>query len=335
MSKLTLGIIGAGGNTRLRHIPGFREIKDVEIVAVANRTMESSKAAAREHDIPKAYANWQDLIDSPGIDAICIGTWPYVHEAITVAALESGKHVLCEARMASNLGEARSMYSAQEQCPDLVSQLVPAPFTLRYDNQITDLLAKGRIGKLLSIDVIAQTPVAPDAPMSFRNETALSGINTMTLGIWYEALSRWVGTARHVTAFSQLHTAHRKDGDALKQVMVPDHLEVLGELNSGAALHMRVSAASKCPQNLVTLVGTEGTLCLDDERLALSVDGKQWETIDPKGDDWRVEQDFVESIREGCPVTRTSFVDGLRYMAFTEAVMVSAAEGGTLVVEVY
>ena len=184
MNKLRVGIIGAGGNTRLRHISGFREIKDLEIVAVANRTIESSKAAAKEHDIPKAYASWQDLIDDPGIDAICIGTWPYVHEAITVAALEAGKHVLCEARMASNLDEATSMYSAQQQCPELISQLVPAPFTLRYDNQITDLLAKGRIGKLLSIDVIAQTPVAPNVPMSFRNETTFSGINTMTLGIW-------------------------------------------------------------------------------------------------------------------------------------------------------
>ena len=333
--KLTVGIIGAGGNTRLRHIPGFREIDDVEIVAVANRTMESSKAAAEEHGIPKAYTNWQELINDPGIDAICIGTWPYVHEAITVAALESGKHVLCEARMASNLDEATSMYSAQQQCPELVSQLVPAPFTLRHDKQITDLIATGRIGKLLSIDVIAQTPVAVDAPMSFRNETALSGINTMTLGIWYEALMRWVGTASHVVALSQLHTAHRKEGDTLKPVTIPDHLEVLGELTSGAALHMRVSAASKCAQNQVTLVGTEGTLCLNDGKLALSSDGQQWETIEPRGNDWRVEQDFIESIREGKPVVRTSFVDGLRYMAFTEAVMSSAAEGGTVAVEVY
>src|SRR3954470_4534503 len=91
---LRVGIIGAGANTRLKHIPGLRTQNSVEIVGVANRSEESSRKAAKELDIPKVYADWTELVDDPNIDAVCIGTWPYMHAEMTIAALDSGKHVL-------------------------------------------------------------------------------------------------------------------------------------------------------------------------------------------------------------------------------------------------
>ncbi|HZT83535.1 MAG TPA: Gfo/Idh/MocA family oxidoreductase, partial [Gemmataceae bacterium] len=96
---LRIGLIGAGANTRLRHIPGLRALPDVEIVAVVNRRPASTAAAAREYGIPRTFERWQDLVADRDIDALVIGTWPYLHCAITLAALEAGKHVLTEARM--------------------------------------------------------------------------------------------------------------------------------------------------------------------------------------------------------------------------------------------
>ena len=55
---IRVGLIGAGANTRLRHIPGFREQRDVEIVAVANRSRESGERIAGEFEIPTVYDNW-------------------------------------------------------------------------------------------------------------------------------------------------------------------------------------------------------------------------------------------------------------------------------------
>ena len=106
---IRIGIVGAGANTRLRHIPGFRAIDRVELRAVVNRSSESTSRAADDFGIPQTFDNWQQLVSSPEIDAVMIGTWPNMHCEITCAALEAGKHVLTEARMARNLDEARQM----------------------------------------------------------------------------------------------------------------------------------------------------------------------------------------------------------------------------------
>ncbi len=61
-THLRIGLIGAGANTRSRHIPGLKAIEDVEIVAVCNRRPGSTAAAAREFGIAKTYEHWQDLV---------------------------------------------------------------------------------------------------------------------------------------------------------------------------------------------------------------------------------------------------------------------------------
>jgi predicted homoserine dehydrogenase-like protein len=94
-----VGIIGAGGNTKLRHIPNLLEIPGVQLRTVCNRSLGSSRAAAEAFGIPGATDSWRQVIDDPDIDAVVIGTWPYMHATLTCAALAAGKHVLCEARM--------------------------------------------------------------------------------------------------------------------------------------------------------------------------------------------------------------------------------------------
>src|SRR5215470_13803090 len=118
--KLRIGL--AGANTRLRHIPGLRALPDVELAAVCNRRPESTAAAAREFGIPRTFERWQDLVADPDLDAVVIGTWPYLHCPVTLAALESGKHVLTEARMSLNAGEAHRMLAASRQHPNLIAQ---------------------------------------------------------------------------------------------------------------------------------------------------------------------------------------------------------------------
>src|SRR5262249_23100812 len=143
LTMLKIGLIGAGANTKARHVPGLRAIPDVEIVAVCNRRPESTRAVAAEFGIPRVYDDWHVLLGAPDVDAVVIGTWPCLHARITLAALASGKHVLTEARMAMDAAEARQMLAASRDHPNLVCQIVPSPFGLKGDQMMRDLIGAG------------------------------------------------------------------------------------------------------------------------------------------------------------------------------------------------
>jgi len=333
-ASLRVGIVGAGANTRARHVPGLRAVDGVEIVSVANRTLESSRRASRELGIPTAYANWLDLVQSEDIDAVVIGTWPYLHAPVTLAALASGKHVLCEARMAMNAQEAHDMLDESRARPDLVAQVVPAPYTLAVDRTVEALLADGYLGDLLAVEVNVTTAAwnDPSAPLTWRQDADLSGANALTMGIWYECLMRWVGPACRVMATTRVTVPRRKDAaGALRTVTVPDHIDIVADLACSAAASMRFSAVTGAVERAeIYLFGTAGTLRFDGTSGTLYGARRGEPALQPLEipealrEGWRVEQEFVNAIRGLEPVRRTRFEDGVRYMEFTEAVARSA-----------
>ena len=99
-SPVRIGIVGAGANSRAQHIPRLQRMDCVEIISIANRRRSSSESVARRFGIRSVYESWEELVSSPDSEAVVIGTWPYLHYPVTLAALNSGKHVMCEARMA-------------------------------------------------------------------------------------------------------------------------------------------------------------------------------------------------------------------------------------------
>ena len=334
-SIIRLGLIGAGANTRLRHIPGFREQRGVEIVAVANRSRESGQRIASEYEIPKVYDNWLELIEDDNIDAICVGTWPYMHRNIVLAALEADKHVLTEARMATTAQEAHDMLDASRQFPHLVAQIVPSPFTFKIDNLLQEKIAEGYLGDLLSVSLQSLTGFADiDGPMHWRNDRDLSGYNILNMGIWYEAMIRWAGRATRVMAMTKINVSQRLDeqGDPVF-ITIPDQVDVLADLSNGAQANLRFSAVSGLsPGNDLWLYGSEGTIRVDS---ALNVyggrrgDSQLSEIPNPESRQavWRVEEEFCNAIRGQEKVTRTPFDIGVHYMEFTEAVTRSAQLG--------
>ena len=238
-----VGLIGAGRNTRERHLPGFQKIPGVEIVAVANRSRESGQIVADSFNIPTVYDSWRDLLEDPSIDAVCIGTWPYMHCTLSLAALDKGKHVLCEARMATNAHEAHAMLDASMTKLGLVAQIVPSPTTFKVDGLLQKLVSEGYLGDLLAVEVqvLGTSFVDTESPMHWRQDRALSGYNILNMGIWYEAMIRWVGPATRVMAMSKVNVPRRMDYDGNWQaVTIPDHVDVLCELANGAQAHVRV-----------------------------------------------------------------------------------------------
>src|SRR5213592_3196927 len=80
---IRIGIVGAGGIVRYRHVPGLTQLAGVDIVAVSNSTSESTARAAREFEVPNQFADWRELVRSDGVDAVVIGTPPYMHREIS------------------------------------------------------------------------------------------------------------------------------------------------------------------------------------------------------------------------------------------------------------
>ncbi|HET6887752.1 MAG TPA: Gfo/Idh/MocA family oxidoreductase, partial [Candidatus Udaeobacter sp.] len=145
--KLRIGIVGAGNIVRARHLPALKKHPEVEIVAVSNSTYESSEKFCQEY-CPSAtpMRNWPELLALPDIDIIWIGTPPVMHSAVTVSALEAGKHVFCQARMSMDLVEAEEMLAASKRYPELVTMLCPPPMGMRADLLVKKLLAEDYIG---------------------------------------------------------------------------------------------------------------------------------------------------------------------------------------------
>ena len=343
-SAIRIGIVGAGDNTRVRHIPGLQAQEGVEIASVCNRSQASSQRVAREFGIPTIHGNWRELVASDGIDAVVIGTWPYLHCPITLAALEAGKHVMTEARMAMDAVQARLMLEESQANPHLVTQIVPSPITLRVDGMIRKLVAEGYLGEILAVEVTnnANSFVDRSGPLHWRHDRNLSGLNILAMGIWYEALMRWVGEAVEVMAMTQVNVTQRGTPEGVLQtITIPDHVDILAKMACGAQARLQFSAVTGLAASIsrAWLFGSEGTLCYDLDADQLSGGKRADSDLAPIAipaeleGDWRVEEEFINAIRGQEKISHTTFEDGLKYMQFTEAVTRSARSGVSVSVQ--
>ncbi len=328
---LRIGIIGAGANTRLRHIPGFRAIDGVELTKVVNRSRASSEKVARAFGIAAVGDHWREVVDSAEVDAVMIGTWPCLHAEAGIAALEAGKHLLTEARMAMDLREAEAMLAAARRHPRLVAQIVPAPMSLDVDAAAHRLVTGGEVGEIREVSVVhtGGQYADPSAPLTWRQDREASGVNMLTLGIYHEMVLRWVsGDPEVVRADGAVFTPHRRDPETGrdKAVEIPESVSVLGRYPDGARLIYHFSAVEPgSPRNEIRVNGSRAGLRFDvaANRLFLAPAGGEEEEVTLPADErrgWRVEEDFVASIREGRPVSLTDFETGVRYMGFTQSV---------------
>ena len=334
--RVRVGIIGAGANVRGVQIPGFQRISGCEIVAVANRSLQSSLRVTNAFNIPRAYGAWEELLDDDDIDAVLIGTWPNMHRRLTLAVLASGKHVLCQARMANNAAEARDMLAASRRYPELVSQLVPTSTSYTIDNLIRRLLAEGYVGEVLSVEIqrLRRNFADLEGVLDWRHDREFSGYNTLNLGATYESMLRWFGPGDRVMALTKVHVGNRKNtaGESVA-VTIPDHVDILYELTNKAQVHMRFSETTGLSSGNQTWIhGSEGTIYVDG-RLNVFAGQRGDSELTPLANPprqqafYRVEEEFINAIRGLEKITMARFETGVQYMEWTQAVHFSAETG--------
>jgi predicted dehydrogenase len=330
--KLRIGIVGAGGIVRTRHLPALKRHPEVEIVAVSNSTYESSEKFCRE-ELPQAtpMRNWADLLAIPDLDIIWIGAPPYMHSAVTISALEAGKHVFCQARMSMDLAEAEEMLATSKRYPELVTMLCPPPFGMRGDLLVKKLLAENYIGT--PHDVRLQSFMGnylnPEAPAHWRQKIEISGLNVLTLGIYVEVLQRWLGNITGVFARGKILRKERRG----YEVIVPDLLNVLCAFENGAEGVLEFSGVHAGPPgDCVEIYGDKGTLIYDftaDRIRSVKYGDQDLHDVDVPPElvtEWRVEDDFLAAVKsKGRIRPRPSFEEGVRYMRVVQAVADSRA----------
>jgi predicted dehydrogenase len=329
--KLRVGIVGAGGIVRQRHLPGLLALPQVEVVTVCNSRRETAREVAREFNIPDVMDDWAELIDRPDLDIIWIGTPPVLHAPITISALEAGKHVFCQARMAMNLREGREMLAAAQARPQLVTMLCPPPHGMRGGLFFQKLLRDGYAGELWHFRFAALNGQFADplAPAHWRQRTELSGINILTVGIYAEVIGRWLGPPRRLHAQMKVSVPKRHG----YVVHVPDVVQVIGQWSNGLAGTLEWSGVAQfAPDETLTIHGRDGTLVYDftHDRILGARRGESALhelAIPPELEgSWTVERDFIEAVQAGGH-PEPSFETGVKYMEFTEALNQSARGG--------
>lgn len=117
MEKLRVGIVGVGGIANGKHMPALAKIPEVEMVAFCDLIQERAEEGAKKYGTPDAavYTDYRDLVARDDIDIVHVCTTNDAHSFVTIDALESGKHVMCEKPMAKNADEARKMVEAAKR----------------------------------------------------------------------------------------------------------------------------------------------------------------------------------------------------------------------------
>ncbi|MFP7735283.1 Gfo/Idh/MocA family protein [Priestia aryabhattai] len=148
MAKVKIGVIGCGSIAQHRHLPEYKMNEQVELVAVCDINAERANSVAQQYGV-KAYTNYEELLASGTVEAVSVCTPNYLHAPISVAALNSGVHVLCEKPMATSEEEAKAMIEAAKTNGKKLMIGHNQRFVASHQ-KARELIEKGEIGKVYS-----------------------------------------------------------------------------------------------------------------------------------------------------------------------------------------
>ncbi len=329
LQTIRVGVIGAGAICRDRHLPALRQMADVKLATVCNRSPQSSRRAAEPFGFADVETDWRKLVQRDDIDAVLIGTWPYTHAEMSAAALDAGKHVFCQARMAATLQEARAMVDAAAAHPDLVNHVCPPPMRMPFEPYVKKLLAEGALGALrqLRIEALDDSCLGP---LHWRQRVEFSGIQILAVGILAETAIALVGEFDTLSAITDTPIATKPDENGNPYtIRIPQQVTIHGRLANGCPFVEIHSGLHRGPKRMtLELTGSKATLTWDFLTSTLALDNKPLDVPADQQRPWRVEADFIDAVRgRGDSGFSNSFAEAYRYMIKMDALHRSAREG--------
>lgn len=349
--RLKVGVIGTGGIALLRHLPAYKSCEQAgkaEVVAVCDAVEESARRAAERFAVSAAFTDYRDLLSLPGLDAVSICTPNVYHEPISMAAIEAGKHVLCEKPLAMSLAGAKRMHEAARRAG------VKTAVNFRYRHVpaagfARDLIQGGELGEIyhVFVDYFNGSLHDPAAPIRWRMVKAETGTGVLgDLSSHLIDLCRWwIGELEAVSGHLHTFVTERPlAGGGVGTVDVDDAASFFARFANGAQGVFNSSryAIGRNNHQRAEIYGSKGALIYEIEKWDRGGDQLQvcfgssqarydaFSTVKvpPEylaGHPQRTMVDFVDSVladREPSP----SFFDGVRCQEVLEAVEISARE---------
>ncbi len=253
---MRLGLLAAARITSSAIIEPVVNLEGVDLVAVAARDLDRAKQSADDWDIPMAFGSYEELVASDDIDAIYIATPAALHHRWTLAALEAGKHVLCEKPLAANAAEAREMVDAGAAALDANGQILMEAYHWRYHpmvDQMRVVIDSGVLGDITEVAARFNLPDGAIPRTDIRWDLGLGGGATMDLGCYPLQWVTWaMGAAPNVVSATAETPVDGIDGSLTAQLQWDDG--VSGQIESS------MIGPCDAPEIDLVVVGTSGQM---------------------------------------------------------------------------
>jgi predicted dehydrogenase len=194
---LRIGVLGAARIAPSAIIRPARALPDVEVVAIASRDRAKAEKFAAKHGVATVHDSYDALIADPDIDAIYNPLPNGLHGRFTIAAVEAGKHVLCEKPFTANAEEARTVKAAV----DKTDRVVMEAFHYRYHPlhaRVLDIIDSGELGEIRHVETWMCIPLP--LPRDIRWQLHLAGGSLMDVGCYaLHQLRTYAGAEPEIT----------------------------------------------------------------------------------------------------------------------------------------
>jgi len=336
MTKLRIGVMGASNFSQFAHIANYAKLEGVQVTALADADDALLRRVANQYQIAKVFSDFQDLVKEE-LDAVSICLPNSYHAAAAVAALQSGKHVLCEKPLAVNAAEAQTIVDAARSAEKILMVGFQGRFTAEA-LALRRLVDRGRLGEVYFAQASHERrrgiPVAKD----WCTQKALAGGGALIdIGVHAIDLAMWMmNFPKPVSAMGMIHQKFRP-ARAENTYDVEDFASGYVRFENGASLIVRASWASHIAQNrsVFELLGTRGGATMDPLTIYTQDDGQLLDVtpvVRHTEDPHLVEvRHFVDCIRNN----RKPIITGEQALVVTrvtDAIYKSAAEGGAVAV---
>jgi predicted dehydrogenase len=348
-----IGIIGAGF-AQTTQIPGFKNCEGARGVVIASAHREHAEQVAREFDILHVADDWRGVIERDDVDLVSIVTPVVTHYEMTMAALDAGKHVLCEKPMAMNSQEARQMMErAREK-----GVLALIDHELRFlpgRQKVAELVRRGDVGELWHARCVFRSGqrADPNRPWNWWSDVKQGGGALGAIGSHIVDAFRWLLNTEVSEVSGQLstHVPKRKDhSGVVREVTTDDEASLLlrfdgtasSSATGNASLSMVQAGASA---HLVEIFGSEGAVKVDGNGYVWSAKtgDTEWTSVEiDRGHlapgmaegGWSrgftaFSKEIIDALREGRTTVEgaATFADGYRTQLVLDAARRSNASG--------